>query len=134
MGLNQRRHLRRKPVTVDRQSTSRWHLMAPRHRHDQRTGPAHFLVQQPHGILLGIIGTEGIGAHQFGQPFRFVGIGFDQRPHFVDDYRNASLRRLPSRLAARHAAADDVDVLHGAGVAQALWLFQFNCACCRLGR
>ena len=35
--------------------------------HNQRTGKAHFLMQKPDGIVCAVIGTQRIGADQFGK-------------------------------------------------------------------
>ena len=57
-----------KPVAVDRQRAAGGHLVGVGRAHDQRAQPAHFGVQQADRVVGGIVGAEGIGADQFGQP------------------------------------------------------------------
>ena len=89
--------------------------MAIRGGKDERAGPAHFLVQQADGIVDGVVGAEGIGADQFGQPVGAMGLGAAHGPHFMEDDGNAGAGELPGRLAAGKAAAHDMHriVLHG---------------------
>ena len=98
-----------KSVAVDGERAAGRHLVRVAGAHDQRTGQPHFGVQQADGIVFGIVGTEGIGADQLGQPIGLVRIGAANGPHFMQHDRHAGLRRLPCRFGPGEAAADDVD-------------------------
>src|SRR5215207_10531588 len=77
--------------------------------HDQGTGTAHLLVEQPDGIERGVIPAEGIGTYELGKTGGFMRIGRDNGPHFMDDDRHGAHYRLPGRFRAGKAAAYDVD-------------------------
>ena len=72
---------------------------------------AHLLVQQADGVVLRIVGAEGVGADQLGQAVGLVRLGAAHRPHLVQHHGHAGLGELPGRLAAGEAAADDVYAL-----------------------
>ena len=76
---------------------------------DQRAGAAHLLMQQADGVVLGIVGAQGVGADEFGQPLGVVGVGAAHGAHLVQHDPGAGLSRLPGRFRARQSAADDVD-------------------------
>ncbi len=88
------------------------HLVRVGRGHDQRAAGAHLGVQQAHGVVLGVVGAEGVGADELRQAVGLVRGGGDRRAHLVQHHARAGLGRLPRRLAARQAAADDVDGLH----------------------
>ena len=90
--------------------------MILRYSHDQRSGTAHFLVQQSHSILLMVIAAEGIGTNEFGKPSSFVGIRCYVGPHFMQHSRDARVCDRKSRLAARHAAADNMNWIFHSGL------------------
>ena len=68
---------------------------------DQRSGAAHLLMQQADGIVFRIVGAEGVGADELGEPVGLVRIGGANGAHLVQHDRAAGLRRLPGRLASR---------------------------------
>ncbi len=76
--------------------------------HNQPVCSTHFPVQKAHGVLLVVVGTEGIGADHFTQISRAVREGFDLGAHLVDDDFDACVGGLPSGLGASHAAANNV--------------------------
>ena len=79
--------------------------------HDQRAGAAHLLVDHADGVVLRIVGTEGIGTDQLGERVGEVGLGPAHRPHLVQHHRHARLRELPCRFAAGEPAAHDMHVV-----------------------
>ncbi len=98
-----------KAFAVDRQRPAGRHLVGVGGAHDQRAELAHLGVQQPDGIVGGIIGAEGIGADELGQPVSAVGFGHAGRAHFVQNHAHAALGHLPGGLGAGKAPADDMD-------------------------
>ena len=76
---------------------------------DQRAGAAHLLMEEADGIVLEIVGAQGVGADEFGQPLGVMGVGAAHGAHLVQHDPGAGLRRLPGRFRARQSAADDVD-------------------------
>ena len=108
-------HCGGKPVAVDGQRAAGRHLVGVARRHDQRAGQPHLGMQQPDRIVLGVVGAEGVGADQLGEPVGLVGIGAAHRAHLMQDDRHAGLGRLPCGFRTGEAAADDMDGLrvHG---------------------
>ncbi len=82
---------------------------------DEAAGLAHLPVQQADGVLLVVVGAEGVGADQLGEAVGLVGEGADDGAHLVQDHRHAGLGDLPGGLGAGEAAADDVDFAHAHG-------------------
>ena len=79
-------------------------------------GGAHLPVQEADGVLLVVVGAEGVGADELGQGVGLVGGGADRGAHLVQDDGDAHLGGLPGGLGAGEAAADDVDRFgHGRG-------------------
>ena len=76
---------------------------------DQAARGAHLPMQQADGILLVVVGAEGVGADELGQPVRLVREGANDRPHLVQHHGHAHRRRLPGGLRAGETAADDMD-------------------------
>ena len=76
---------------------------------------AHLLMQQPDGVGLPFVGAEGVGADQLGEGAGLMRLGLPHRAHLVQHDRNAGLRELPGRLAARQAAADHMNLACHAG-------------------
>ena len=77
---------------------------------------AHLPVQEADGVLLVVVGAEGVGADELGQRAGLVGGGAGRRAHLVQDDGDAGLGGLPGGLGSGEAAADDVDgVGHGRG-------------------
>jgi len=100
---------RGKAVPVDGQRPTRRNLMGIGGLHDQRTQAAHLLMQQPHGVAVGIVRPEGIGADEFRQPVASVGFGATDRPHLMDHGAMPGLRDLPGGFGPGETAADDVN-------------------------
>ena len=88
-------------LAVDGKRAAGRHLMAVGHAHDQRAGAAHLLMQEADGIGLAIVGAEGIGADEFGEPVGLVRLGAAHGPHLVEDDGNAAPGRLPGGFASR---------------------------------
>ena len=63
----------------------------------------------PTALFLGVVGAEGIGAHQFGQPVGLVGLGLPFGSHLVQHHGHAAAGKLPGGLRTGEAAADDVN-------------------------
>ena len=76
---------------------------------DEAAGGAHLPVQQADGVLLVVVGAEGVRADELGEAAGLVGEGADDGAHLVQDDGNAGLGDLPGGLGAGEAAADDVD-------------------------
>ena len=60
---------------------TRRHLVAVGRGHDERVRPPQLLVQEPHGVALGIVGAKRVGADQLREPVRDVRFGGAHRPH-----------------------------------------------------
>ena len=99
----------RKSIAVYGESSAGWKLVGIGRAHDQGAGEPHFLVQEADGIVLPVVGPEGVRADEFGQRVGIVRVGAAHRAHFVQHHWHTALRRLPRRLAARESAADDVN-------------------------
>ena len=89
----------REIVAVDGQRAAGRQLVRVARAHDQRAGAAHLLVQQADGVGLGVVGAEGVGAHQLGQPVGLVRLG-----HALRAASRAAPRARPRR-AICHAAS-----------------------------
>jgi hypothetical protein len=70
-------------------------------------------VKQPDGVVQRVVGAEGVGADQLGEPIGLVRVGAAHGPHLVQDHRHAASGELPGGLAAGESAADDVDGTDG---------------------
>jgi len=103
-----RGHGRGKALAVDRQCASGRNLIDVGRAHDQRAETAHFLMQEPDGIVLVVVGAKRIRADQLGKRRGLVGRGGAQRTHLVQHDRDAARGDLPSRLGSGKPAADDV--------------------------
>ena len=100
-----------KRVPVDRERAAGGNLVGVGAGQDQRAATAHLLVQQADRVIGGIVGAEGIGAHQLGKPVGLVGIGAAFGAHFVENDRHPGARDLPGSLGTCKTAADDVNRL-----------------------
>ena len=103
----------RKAMPVHRQGAAGRQLVSIGGFQDQRAGPAHFLMQQAHRIVGPIIGTERVGADQFGQAVGLVGKGGFDGPHFMQHHVQPGLSRLPGSFRPGQPAADYVNFFHG---------------------
>jgi hypothetical protein len=61
------------------------------------------------GIVLRVIGAEGVGTDQLGEAVGLVCVGAAHRAHFMQDHRQAAPCDLPGGFGAGEAAANDVD-------------------------
>jgi len=102
-----------KSVTIHGKRAACRQAMRVGRTQDQGARAAHLFVQQADGIVLGVIRTERVGAHELRQPVCLVRIGSAHRPHLVQHHARAVFRRPPSRFAACQPAANDVDCVHG---------------------
>ena len=66
-------------------------------------------MEQPDGIVGGIVGAKRIRTDELGQAFRSMGLRHPVRAHLMEDDANAGIRRLPGRFRAGKTAADDVN-------------------------
>ena len=115
MGFQRGRHRGGEAVAVDRERAAGRHLMRIAAAHDERAEAAHFLMQQADRIGLPLVGSERIGADEFGERLGLVRGGRLHRPHLVQHDRHAAARDLPCGLGAGQPAADDMDWLHSHG-------------------
>lgn len=102
-------------MAIHGQCPTRRKLVGVSRPYDQRGRPAHFFVQEAHGIAEGIIGSKGIGTHQLGQAIGLVGRRHVLGPHFVQNHRGPCLRGLPGGLRTCEPPANDVKFCHGCG-------------------
>ncbi len=109
MGLERGGHGIGKGVAVDGQRAAGGQAGGIGALQDQRAGAAHLFMEEADGVVLEIVGAQGIGAHQFGQPLGLMGVGAAHRAHLVQHHGNAGLRRRPGGFRPRQPAADDVD-------------------------
>ena len=101
-----------KDMAVDRQRGACGHFGGFGARHDERIQPPHFLMQQADGIFVGIIGTEAVGADQFGEAFGLVrGRHVATPAHFRQAHLDPRLRQLPRRFGPGQPAADDMHLI-----------------------
>ena len=89
-------------VAVDGQGAAGRHLVGVGAGHDDRVQRPHLGVQQADGVVLPVVGAEGVGADQLGQAVGVVGVGLDARhaAHLVQD------RRARRRWAICQAASE----------------------------
>jgi hypothetical protein len=73
----------REAVAIDRERSAGGQGIGVGHLHDQRAAAPHFLMQQPDGVLVFVVGAETIGAHQLRQTVGLVRIGATNGAHFV---------------------------------------------------
>ena len=77
--------------------------------HDERARPAHLFVQQADGVVLGIVGTEGVGADELRELPRLVGGRRRFGAHLEEHRAHTAPRELPAGLRAGKPAADNLD-------------------------
>ena len=103
-----------KAVAVDRQRAARRHLIGVGGAHDERAEPPHLGVQQADRVVLVIVGAEGIGADQFGEP-PVLCAAVVRSGRISCSVTGTPLRQLPGGFGAGEAAADDMDRLRVMG-------------------
>ncbi len=96
-------------VAVDGQRRSRRHPRCVGLAQHQRAEAAHLGVDQPDGVMLGIVGAEAVRADELGERVGVVRLGRVDPAHLVEHHRHPGARRLPRRLATGEPAADDVE-------------------------
>ena len=111
MGEQRFLHGRREAVAVDGERAAGRQLVGIGRAHDQRARAPHLLVQETDGVVLRIVGAEGVGADELGEIFGEMCLGAAHGSHLVQHHRHAGLGELPRGFAAREAAAHDVHVL-----------------------
>ncbi len=86
-------------MAVHGQRAARGQLVRVGRAQDERTGAAHLLMQQADGVVLPIVGAEGIGADEFGQAVGLVGVGAANGAHLVQHHttRPSSAAATPLR-------------------------------------
>ena len=102
-----------KAVAVDRERAAGRHLMGVGAAHDNRAHRPHLAMQDADGVGRGVVGAERVRADELGEAAGVMGGRSAHGAHFVKHDGNAGLGRLPRRLRAGEAAADDVDRTHG---------------------
>ena len=111
MALNCPRDLGGKAFAVDRQRRSGRDLVAIRRAHDERAKRAHFLMEQPDRIVLGVVRAEAVGADHFREAVGVMGrSGVAAAPHLAEADAEPGFGKLPCGFGPCEAAADDVDV------------------------
>ena len=96
---------------VDGKGGASRHAMRVGGAHDERAERAHFLVEQPDGIVLRIVGAKAVGADHFGEAIGLVRRSrLAATAHFAEANAQAGFGELPRRFTSREPAADDVDV------------------------
>lgn len=98
-----------KAIPIDGKSAAGGQLVLVGRTEDQRTGTAHFLVQQANGIVLCIIGAEGVRADEFGTAIGLVRIRAADWAHLMKDDRNTRRCKLPRSFRTSQASADDMN-------------------------
>jgi len=98
-------------VAIDRERAAGGHLIGVAGAHDQRAETAHLLMQQPDGVVLGIVGTEGVRAHELGEAIRLVRVCGALGAHLVQHDGDTVLRELPRGLGTGQSTADHVHCL-----------------------
>lgn len=100
-------------MAIDRQRRPGRHLGRFRLRHDQRTQPPHFLMQQAHGALVGIIGRKLLEQTSSASPSVWCA-GSCLRPRISDSRtRTPACANCHAASVPGHAAADDMDLMMG---------------------
>ena len=106
-------------VAVHRQRGAGGHAVRVALAQDQRAERAHLGMEQADGVLLGIVRAEAVRAHQLGEVIGVVGGRPLDAAHFGEANLEAGFGQLPRGFGSGEAAADDVNVVHGAPIAQA---------------
>jgi hypothetical protein len=104
-------HARGKRCAIDCQRMSGRHGAFSRDLHEQRSGAAHFFLQQPGRGVLGV-GLQGIRADQFRKIPTLMRCGGAHRTHLEKVDGNAPARALPRRFRSRQSRADDLHLAH----------------------
>ena len=103
-----------KLFAIDGQRVTGGNRGLARDLHQQRTGAAHLLFQQPGRGVLGV-GLQRVGAHQLGKVRGLVRGRRAHRPHLEQLDRDAAAGALPGCFRAGQSGADDADGFVHAG-------------------
>ncbi len=93
---------------VDGQGVSGGNAGAAGHLHQQRSGVAHLLLEQP-GRGVFAVALERVGADEFGEQIGLMGGGVAQRAHLVERDGETAAGALPCSLGTGKARADDAN-------------------------
>ena len=105
MGANRLGHPGGEAVAIDRESGTGRHGGRLGDAQDERSQPAHLLLQEADGGIQGGI-AEGVGAHQLGELPGAMRLRRALRPHLDEPHLAAGMGGVPGGLAARQTAAD----------------------------
>ena len=109
LGTNRRRHPVGKGIAVDGQRRPGGDARGIGLSEDQRPEAPHLGVDQPDGVVFGIVGAEAVRTHKFGERVGVVGLGAVGAAHLVEHDRHAGAGALPRGFRPGEAAADDVN-------------------------
>jgi hypothetical protein len=90
-------------------------------RHEQSAAAPHLFMQHSYSIACVVIGAKRVRTDKLSEAVGLVRIGAAIRAHLMQDDRYASIRRLPRRFAASHAAADNMDRFDAHHLDMRLW-------------
>jgi hypothetical protein len=96
-------------LPINRQSPAGRHPANQGSLHEEGSAAMKLFFQESDGILQGLA-TQGIGADQLRQGFKFMGRGKLCRFHLTKHHGNPAPGSLPRCFAAGQAAADDGDM------------------------
>lgn len=84
-------------------------------------------MEQADGVMLRIIGAEGVGADELGRVARMVRGGFFVRAHFVEDDGDSCVCGLPCGFGACESCAYNMNYVfrHGRGLAKACVFYKY---------
>ena len=111
MALERRADLPSEAVAIDGERATGRKLVTVGGRHDQGMRAPHLLMQQPDGIVGGVVGAERIGADELGESVGLMRLRRPRRAHLVERDGHGRRGELPGGLAAGKTAADDVNLL-----------------------
>ena len=114
LGIDRRRHPVRKGIAVDGQRRPGGDARGVGLSEDQRPEAPHFGVDQPDGVVVGVVAPEAVRTHEFGERVGVMGVGAVRPPHFVEHDRNPGAGALPRGFRPGEPATDDMNRRHAA--------------------
>ena len=97
-------------VTVaDHAEWQAWRKTRKLEEHRERRATYARIDYYPSDVALRIIGAQRIRTDQFGAIVGLMGFGTTDRPHFVENDRDAGLGQLPGGFATGQAGTDHVN-------------------------
>ena len=102
----------RKAIAIDGKRGARRQLICVGGLHNQRAKPAHLGMEETDRAALRVVGAERVRTNELGQLRGLVDRGRTGGAHFMQDDTNPPARQLPSGLATRESASDDVNRAH----------------------